>query len=407
MTTGPDIANGNPTFSSVADIWGDVLERAVRMQASDLFLLSEEDGVRIAVRRMGIVETLQTLSRELGRSAISHIKAEAGIDIGDRRRPHEGRLLQSVGDRLVDLRVNIIPTLYGEDVAARLLDRKFGLRSLDQIGLNRNELMRLQSAISSPSGLVLVTGPTGTGKTTTLYACVQYLNSGARKINTLEDPIEYAVPGVRQSQVSSRIGVDFAELLRNILRQSADVIMIGEIRDEETAKTAVRAANSGTLVLATVHATVAAHAVQSLSALGVNPYFLSNSLLAVVAQRLVRTLCHECRVGYDISESPGTFADIQSIMEPGLGSYIYGPGGCENCFHQGYNGRTGLFELMVINRRLKQLIAQGVPADDLQQAAVECGMVEFSRAAMLKVAQGVTSTEEIMGELPAEHLGIG
>jgi type II secretory ATPase GspE/PulE/Tfp pilus assembly ATPase PilB-like protein len=300
-----------------------------------------------------------------------------------------------------------VPTLYGEDVAARVLDRKFGLRQLDQIGLGRSELMRLQSALSSPSGMVLVTGPTGTGKTTTLYACVQHLNTGKRKINTLEDPVEYAVQGVRQSQINGKIGVDFAELLRNILRQSADVIMIGEIRDEETAQTAVRAANSGTLVLATVHGTVAVNAVQSLTALGVNPYFLSNSLLAVISQRLVRTLCHECRVGYDISESPGTFSDIQSIMEPGLGSYIYGPGGCESCFYQGYNGRTGVFELLVLNRQLKQLIARNADSEELQKAAIESGMIEFRRAAMLKVAQGVTSTEDILCELPAEQLGIG
>jgi type II secretory ATPase GspE/PulE/Tfp pilus assembly ATPase PilB-like protein len=287
-----------------------------------------------------------------------------------------------------------------------LLDRKFGLKTLDQIGLSRTEANKLQAALANPSGLVLVTGPTGTGKTTTLYACVQHLNDGSRKINTLEDPVEYAVAGVRQSQVNTKIGLDFPELLRNVLRQSADVIMIGEIRDEETAHTAVRAANSGTLVLATLHAPVAAAAVQSLTALGVNPYFLSSSLLAVIAQRLVRTLCPDCRVAYDISEAPHTFADIQSLLEPGLGTFLYGPSGCDKCLHQGYSGRTGIFELMTFQRSLKQLVAKGCTAEELQQLAIQHGMVEFRRAAMLKVAQGVTSTEEMVREIPAEQLGL-
>jgi type II secretory ATPase GspE/PulE/Tfp pilus assembly ATPase PilB-like protein len=260
--------------------------------------------------------------------------------------------------------------------------------------------------LASPSGLIFVTGPAGTGKTTTLYACLTHLNTGTRKINTIEDPIEYAVVGLRQSQVQAKLGVDFPELLKNILRQAPDVIMIGEIRDEETANTAVRAANSGHLVLATLHSPVAAGAVQSMRALHANPYFLSSSLLGVVAQRLVRQLCGKCRVAYDISESPETFAEIQSLLEPGLGGFIYGPGGCEECRHQGYSGRIGVFELMTFNRQMRKLVVDARPTEEMQQAAVAAGMVEFRRAAMLKVAQGITSTEEVLRELPAEYLGL-
>ncbi len=395
-------------FTNMApgEVLAAIIERAADLHVSDLFLLAEETGIRVAFRRMGGIETVAALPMETGRSVITLLKAEAGIDLGDRRRPHEGRRIQAVGDRVIDLRINIIPTLFGEDVAARLLDRKFGLRTLEQIGLTRIELNKMQAMLKNPSGLILVTGPTGTGKTTTLYAAVQYLNDGTRKINTLEDPVEYAVAGLRQSQANTKIGLDFPELLRNVLRQSADVIMIGEIRDEETAATAVRAANSGTVVLSTLHSPVAAGAVQSLTALGVNRYFLSNCLLGVVAQRLVRTLCPKCRVAYDISESPDTFSDIQTFLEPGFGTYIFGPGACEACLQQGYSGRTAIVELMVFNKALRQLVAKGCSSEELQTFAIQQGMLEFRRSAMVKVAMGVTSTEEILRELPTDQLGL-
>ncbi len=395
-------------FTNMApgEVLSAIIERAADLHVSDLFLLAEETGLRVAFRRMGGIETVAALPLETGRSVVTLLKAEAGIDLGDRRRPHEGRRIQTVGDRVIDLRINIIPTLYGEDVTARLLDRKFGLRTLEQIGLTRIELNKMQAMLSNPSGLILVTGPTGTGKTTTLYAAIQYLNDGTRKINTLEDPVEYAVAGLRQSQANTKIGLDFPELLRNVLRQSADVIMIGEIRDEETAATAVRAANSGTVVLSTLHSPVAAGAVQSMAALGVNRYFLSNCLLGVVAQRLVRTLCPKCRVAYDISESPDTFSDVQSFLEPGFGTYIFGPGSCEACLQQGYSGRTAIVELMVFNKALRQLVAKGCSSEELQTFAVQQGMLEFRRSAMVKVAMGVTSTEEILRELPTDQLGL-
>jgi type II secretory ATPase GspE/PulE/Tfp pilus assembly ATPase PilB-like protein len=385
---------------------GEIVSRAVAMGASDLFLLSEENTLKVGARNMGRFEQISVVSKEQGRHLLSYLKSAASIDIAERRRPQEGRWIFESEHGMVDLRINVIPSIWGEDLAARILDRKFGLRSLDAIGLARAEYNKLTGMLASPSGLLLVTGPTGTGKTTTLYACLQYLNTGTRKINTIEDPIEYALSGIRQSQVFGKLGIDFPELLRNILRQAPDVIMVGEIRDEETAHTAVRAANSGHLVLATLHSPVAAGAVQSLRALGANPYFLSSSLLGVVAQRLVRQLCPKCRVAYDISESPETFAEIQSLLEPGLGGFIYGPGGCDDCRHQGYRGRAGVFEIMSFNRQLRKLVLESRPAEELQQAAIAGGMVEFRRAAMLKVAQGITSTEEVLRELPAEYLGL-
>ena len=383
-----------------------IVRQAADRRASDLFLLSDESVVKVAIRNMGSLEQLAVLSRDQGRHLINYFKTLAGIDIAERRRPQEGRWIFDSDDSRVDLRINVVPTLFGEDVACRLLDRKFGLRSLDGLGLSRSDYNKLTGLLSSPSGLILVTGPTGTGKTTTLYACIQHLNTGGRKINTIEDPIEYGLAGIRQSQVSPKIGVDFPDLLKNILRQAPDVIMIGEIRDEETAHTAVRAANSGHLVLATLHSPVAAGAVQSLRALGANPYFLSSCIQGVIAQRLVRVLCQKCRVAYDISESPSTFAEIKELLEPGLGTFIYGPSGCEECRQQGYAGRIGVFEVMTFNRPLRQMILQQKSAEEIQQQAIADGMIEFRRAAMLKVAQGITSTEEVLHELPAEYLGL-
>jgi type II secretory ATPase GspE/PulE/Tfp pilus assembly ATPase PilB-like protein len=383
-----------------------IVRQAAEMRASDLFLLSDESAVKVAVRNLGSLEQLAVLPRDQGRHLINYFKTLAGIDIAERRRPQEGRWIFDSNESRVDLRINVVPTLFGEDVACRLLDRKFGLRTLDNLGLSRSDHSKLTGLLSSPSGLILVTGPTGTGKTTTLYACIQHLNTGGRKINTIEDPIEYGLTGIRQSQVNPKIGVDFPDLLKNILRQAPDVIMIGEIRDEDTAHTAVRAANSGHLVLATLHSPVAAGAVQSLRALGANPYFLASCIQGVVAQRLVRVLCQKCRVAYDISESPGTFAEIKDLLEPGLGTFIYGPSGCEECRQQGYGGRIGVFEVMTFNRALRQMILQQKSAEEIQLQAIADGMIEFRRAAMLKVAQGMTSTEEVLHELPAEYLGL-
>jgi type II secretory ATPase GspE/PulE/Tfp pilus assembly ATPase PilB-like protein len=382
-----------------------LIEHAAEMGASDLYLLSNQDGVQLAMRRMGMVEKIEDVSRERGRQFIAHIKAVAGMDVSDHRRPGEGRWLHDRSSLRLDLRISNLATLFGEDMTLRIWDRDAGLRKIDQLGMMPKDLQRLTNLLMRPSGLILVTGPTGTGKTTTLYACLQYLNDGRRKINTLEDPIEYALDGVRQSQVLPKIGVDFAELLRTVLRQAPDVIMIGEVRDQETVEAAIRAANSGHLVLATLHAPVASAAVQSMLALGANPFFLSSCLLGVMAQRLVRTLCPDCRMPFDIAESPQTFADVRDLLGPDEGQAIYGPGRCENCHFAGYNGRTGLFEMMPLNLQLRRMLAEARPIEEIERLAIENGMIEFRRAALVKVAQGITSTEELLRGVPAEYLG--
>lgn len=383
-----------------------LLRRAAELRASDLFLLSDPRFITVAVRRMGGMERLAVLSTEFGRQIMAALKAAAEMDISEKRRPADARWVLHLSDRKLDLRINFTPTLHGEDLTIRISDQAHGLFQLNDLGLSAPDQATLEYLLQNPHGLLVVTGPTGAGKTTTLYACLRHLQDGSRKINTLEDPVEYSLDGVRQTQVNPKLGLDFPELLRNVLRQAPDVIMIGEIRDTETMVTAIRAANSGLLVLATLHAPTAAASIQSMLALEANPFFLSNCLLGVVSQRLVRTLCPHCREAYDLSSSPITFEEVQQHLEPGQGSAIYGPGGCDECDHVGYNGRTGLFEMMPITRDLRRMIADSAGTRELQQAAARGGMIDLRHGALLKVAQGVTSTEEILRDVSAEHLGL-
>ncbi|HEX8325194.1 MAG TPA: GspE/PulE family protein [Tepidisphaeraceae bacterium] len=382
-----------------------LIEHAVDMGASDLFIVHNEQHVAVLVRHLGLMMPISTESTESGRRILTHVRNMAGMDVNDRRRPADGRWIYKPDDGdSVDLRINTIPTMYGEDMAIRLLVRNHALLSLDRIGMGPHQLMAFKQMISGPSGLVLITGPTGSGKTNTLYASLMHLNDGKKKINTIEDPIEYAVEGLRQSQVSPVIPLSFPEMLRSILRQSPDVIMIGEIRDEETARTAVHAANSGILVLATIHSPTAAAGIQSMRGLGVPNHFLSVALRGIVSQRLLRTLDPDNRLEFDISGAPETFEEIQSHLLPGEGTKLYAPRPAESNQMTGYTGRTGVFEIMPLSRELRSMIADGKTARDIRDKAIADGMLEFRHAALLKVARGLSSTEEVFRVIPTEVL---
>jgi type II secretory ATPase GspE/PulE/Tfp pilus assembly ATPase PilB-like protein len=383
-----------------------LIDHAARMGASDLFMVSNEQHVAVLVRHLGIVRPISVLSTDQGKRCLAHIKANSGMDISEKRHPSDGRWIYNSreADAVVDLRINVIPTMYGEDFALRLLSRGNQLYNLDQLGMTDAQLSSFQQMISSPSGIILITGPTGSGKTATLYAALMKLNDGKRKINTIEDPIEYAIDGLRQSQVNPQINLGFSELLRSVLRQSPDVIMIGEIRDEETARTAVRAANSGILVFATLHAPSAAGAVQTMRTLGSHPHFLATSLRGVVAQRLVRTLCSKCRMSFDISDAPETFDEVRPWLNSDEGRMLYAAKGCEACGHTGYASRTGVFEVMPIGKALRAMISAGATAAEVRAKAVEERMLEFRSSALLKVARGQTSTEEVFRVVPSEHM---
>ena len=406
-----------------------LIDRAVRLGASDLFFVTNEQHVAVQVRHLGIVRPLSVLAPDAGRRFLAHIKAMSGMDLGGAaRRPMDGRWIYESDGRAgargeaprngsdtestdaspfdvdVDLRISVIPTLYGEDFAIRLLGRGLHAHRVEDLGMTREQLDDFTQMIDSPGGMVLLTGPTGSGKTATLYAALARLNNGRRKINTIEDPIEYAVDGLRQSQVNPAIDLGFAELLRGALRQSPDVIMIGEVRDEETARTAVHAANSGILVFATVHAPAASHAVQSLRSLGVHNHFLGASLRGVISQRLLRTLCTSCRMSFDLSDSPHTFDDVRPMLGSDEGRALFAPRGCPSCGGTGYAARTGVFEVMPVSRPMRDLISDGAPTRDIRQKAVEEGMLEFRQAALLKVARGQTSTEEMFRVIPTDVL---
>jgi type II secretory ATPase GspE/PulE/Tfp pilus assembly ATPase PilB-like protein len=431
----PDVADLPPGPAVAA-----LIDHAVRRGASDLFFSYHEDHVAVSARHLGIVRPLIKLATDHGRRCITYVKAMAGMDLAEQRRPLDGRWVRGEDTFLfgeddgdedededdgdhhvrpmrvppappstvgrVDLRISTIPTLHGEDMAIRLLVSTPQVTALDRLGMSRRELNELLAMLDIPGGLILVSGPTGSGKTTTLYAALRHLNTGERKIHTIEDPIEYAIPGLRQSQVNLKADVGFAELLRSILRQAPDVILVGEVRDAITAEIALRAANSGHLVLASVHAPSAPGAVQSLLALGVNPYFLSGSLQGVIAQRLVRTLCPCCKVAYDLDDAPGAFEDVRAWLEPDEGRTLFGARGCPECLDTGYSGRTGVFEVLRINRELRRLIADRRPTGELRDAAARAGLLDLRRAALLKVARGQTNAEEVLRAIPPEDLGL-
>ncbi|HQY87061.1 MAG TPA: GspE/PulE family protein [Tepidisphaeraceae bacterium] len=382
-----------------------LIEHAVDLGASDVFFCSFEQHTAIQVRHLGIIRPIAIVTPEEGKRMVAHIRHSSGADVQDKRHPSDGRwIFRGETDAGVDLRINFLPTLHGDDVAIRLLIRGNELFSLDDLGMEESQLTSFKQMIETPAGLVLITGPTGSGKTATLYASLLHLHDGQHKINTIEDPVEYAVDGIHQSQINTAIDLGFAEVLRAIMRQNPDIIMIGEVRDEETAKIAVRAANSGILVLATLHAPDAALAIQAMRAFGVPNHFLGTCLRGVVSQRLVRTLDPESRIKFDLSDAPHTFDEVREYLEPTDGGALYAPGPRESNQFTGYSSRTGVFEVMTITRGIRNAIIEGKSADAVREQLRADKMLQFRQAALLKVARGVTSTEELFRVIPTEQL---
>ncbi|MDR0871622.1 MAG: GspE/PulE family protein [Planctomycetaceae bacterium] len=383
-------------FTERLDIETDIylnklLSDIMQAAASDLFLTCRKNHVDIAVRRMGSITSWGTLTREDGMRLITHIKATADMDVSRSPAPQDGRVNVALKEgSYIDLRLSTLPTLFGEDLAIRILDPKRMLLGVEDIGFHQVNLNRLISMINRPGGLVLVTGPTGMGKTTTLYACLNFLNDGTRKIHTLEDPIEFTLDGIHQSQVNLRRGVDFPDLLRGVLRQSPDVIMVGEIRDAATADIVVRAANSGQLVFATCHSGTTAGACEAMLVFGVKPQFLASSLLGIVTQRLVRKLCPDCKIPLN-----------DHTEEDDTASGICVPKGCPKCNNTGYAGRIAVGEVLRATPEIKRLIRQSAPISEIHRIAVEQGMVDLQTDAQRKLDEGLTSPDEIIRAIPA------
>ena len=378
--------------SDAADYVDHILSEALRLSASDMFLTFRENSFEISLRVMGFIRSLGSINRELGARLMSHIKATADMDVTRSMVPQDGRThirLRSGGG--IDIRLSTVPTLYGEDMAMRILDHR-RLINLEEIGFHPTNFSRLHSIINRPGGLVLVSGPTGMGKTTTLYAALKYLNDGTRKIHTIEDPIEFALEGTHQSQVNLRRGVDFPDLLRAILRQSPDIIMVGEIRDTVTADIVVRAANSGQLVFATSHARSTVEACEAMLVLGVQPQFLASGLLGVVTQRLIRRLCPHCKITLD----PGECSETPACTD----TQICIPVGCSECQNTGYLGRIAVGEVLRVTREVERMIRSGESMYQIHKRAVEEGMIDLRTDAQQKLDAGITSPDEILRAIP-------
>lgn len=368
-----------------------VLAQAVKEGASDVHIEPFEHRLAVRFRVDGVLREILTPNRALAGLLVSRIKVMAKLDIAEKRLPQDGRISLRVAGRPVDVRVSTIPTGHGERVVMRLLDKQAGRLNLTHLGTSPETLSTLQHAIRRPHGIILVTGPTGSGKTTTLYAALTEINNSERNIMTVEDPIEYYLDGVSQTNVNSKVDMSFARGLRAILRQDPDVVMVGEIRDKETAEIAVQASLTGHLVLSTLHTNSAVGAVTRLRDMGVEPFLLSSTLLAVMSQRLVRVLCTECKEPY--SASPADCALLE--VEPDSAPVIYRQKGCPKCSYQGYEGRSGIYELAQIDDRVRAMIHENASEQEMEDY-VRDKSPSLRQDGMRRVLNGETSLEEVL-----------
>ncbi len=370
-----------------------MIAEAVQLRASDIHIEPFEDRVRIRYRIDGRCVEREAAPRRMLSAIVARIKILGKIDISEKRRPTDGRIKITVGDKQLDLRVSIIPTNHGQSVVMRLLDKdniKVGVR---QLGLSERDYKNFNSLIKRPNGIVLVTGPTGSGKTTTLYAALNALNRPDRKIITAEDPVEYYLPGINQVQVQHNIGLDFGRIIRSMLRQAPNIILVGEMRDHETASMGIQASLTGHLVFSTLHTNDAPSAISRMVDIGVPSYMVASSVIAVLAQRLVRTICPRCKVRYQPSDA--VLAD--SLLPPEMiaqAEFSRGKG-CPHCGKSGYRGRIGIYELMMINNKLRELMFKGGTTKAIREAAINNGMSTLYADGMLKVIRGMTTFEEV------------
>ncbi len=366
-----------------------ILSQAVQERASDIHVEPFETRVSVRFRVDGVMKEVLSPKGELGPVLTSRLKVMARLDIAEKRIPQDGRITVKLAGHAVDIRVSTLPSAYGERTVMRILDSSAGALKLEQLNMPDQVMEHFKAALAKPHGIILVTGPTGSGKTTSLYSGLSYLNSPSRNILTVEDPIEYLLAGIGQTQVNNKVDMTFVRGLRAILRQDPDVVMIGEIRDQETAAIAVQASLTGHLLLSTLHTNTAIGAITRLGDLGIEPFLLSSSLEALIAQRLVRVLCPDCKESHEASES-----ECERIKIP-AGSVIYRAVGCEKCNYGGYRGRTGIYELIPVDDGLRQLIHEGVGEQAmLDHARQYCEPIEADGRA--KVLSGITTVEELL-----------
>ena len=386
-----DVVNRPPVIRLVNDI----LFRALQLRASDIHVHPYENKLQIRYRIDGILYDVLSLNRNVLPLVISRIKVMAGMDIAERRLPQDGRCSVRLGQREIDLRISTVPTSYGERSVLRILDKSTGLFALNELGLWDDDLNKFDSLLNRSHGVIFVTGPTGSGKTTTLYACLNRINSSEKNVITIEDPIEYQLEGISQIQVAMKKGMTFATALRHVLRQDPDVIMVGEVRDIETARMAIQSSLTGHLVFSTLHTNDSAGAVSRLLDLGVEPYLASSSLIAIIAQRLVRKVCPDCR-----KESEPAAHELKELglgeIEANNGTKFFVGTGCERCFQTGYRGRTGIYEILRVNEEVQDLIYRKKTAGTIKKVALEAGMKTLRMDGARKVLAGITAVSEVL-----------
>jgi type IV pilus assembly protein PilB len=377
-----------------------VLLLAIKDHASDVHFEPFEDEFRIRIKADGVLFEMVPPPRHLAFAITTRIKVMANLDIAERRLPQDGRIELTVGGHPVDIRVSVLPTMFGESVVLRILDRSVVSLSLAKVGLDPPTIKAFREVIGLPNGIVLVTGPTGSGKTTTLYSALSELNNIEDKLITTEDPVEYDIDGIIQIPIDHEIGVTFAACLRAILRQDPDIILVGEIRDLETAEIAVQASLTGHLVFSTLHTNDAPSTITRLKDMGIPPFLITATLEAILAQRLVRRICNQCRE--ETTPSEDLILDLGMTVEQFMGKKVYKGRGCEVCNNTGYKGRVGLFELMMINDEIREMIISGAPVDELRKTAQTYGMVTLREAGLQYTFDGTTTLDEVVRETITE-----
>jgi type IV pilus assembly protein PilB len=388
----------------IVEIVKKILEHAIRLRASDIHIEPEEEITRIRYRIDGILEEKLTLDKKYHASLASRIKILGGMKIDERRLPQDGRFNFESDDGEVDLRISSLPTVFGEKIVMRLLKKSGKVPTLPELGLRGRALKNLEQAVNIPHGIILITGPTGSGKTTTLYSMLTKINTPKVNVITLEDPVEYQMKGINQVQVNTQAGLTFASGLRSFLRQDPNIIMVGEIRDEETAALAVQASLTGHLVFSTIHTNSAAGALPRLLDMKVEPFLLSSSMTAVVAQRVLRKICDECKIAYVPEQTVlegmktvlGALYDgfVKSATQQQM--VLYKGKGCSKCGNTGYFGRIGVFEVLVVSEKIARLIMEQADAGTVEKQAVAEGMITLKQDGYLKVLEGVTTIEEVI-----------
>ncbi len=370
-----------------------ILTQGIQDRASDIHIEPMETDVRVRIRVDGVLHTAMTVPQQAYAPLVSRFKVMARMNVAERRVPQDGSFQMTAAGRTVDFRVATIPLIYGERVALRLLDKSQAILTLTQLGMDDTTRARVERLLHLAYGIILVSGPTGSGKTTTLVSSIALLNALDRNIVTVEDPVEYQIPGVNQMEVNLRSGVTFATALRAIVRQDPDIIMVGEIRDTETAEIATHASLTGHLVFSTIHTNDAPSVVTRILDMGIEPFLTASSLAGALAQRLVRVLCAECKRPATLV--PEAETALRGVVPEGP-LQVYEPQGCARCRYTGYRGRTGIFELMVMSERLRPLVVRRAPAEELAQAGRADGMQTMRENGLRKVAQGVTTLEEVL-----------